>query len=155
MADYVVFTIGHGDLSWTELARLLHPAGIEVLVDVRSYPYYEFAPWFNRDQLEHLARREGWEYIWLGSLLGPLTEDGRVDYIAKETEPRYREGIKQLMGIAGERRACLLGSQPEPTAGHRHHLVAQTLLRHNIAVRHLLHNGRVFAAQSDLFHSYE
>ena len=155
MAQYTVYTAGHGDLSWDEFKLLLRPYGIEMLLDVRSFPYSDSAPWFNRDRLEHLSRGEGWEYLWLGALLGPLTEDGRVDYVAKEAEVRYREGIKQLMGLAGERCTCLLASQLDPRQSHRHHLVAQTLMRYDVGVRHIMPDGSACAAQADLFHSLQ
>lgn len=152
MACYTVYTIGHGELSWEALLLLLRPCDVEVLADVRSFPYSPTSPWFNRDRLEHLARREGLEYIWLGSRLGPLTQDGRVDYLAKESEARYRQGIDQLLSIAGERRTCLLGGPAAPQGSHRHQLIAQTLLRHDVAVEHVLHDGTTCAAHADLFH---
>jgi uncharacterized protein (DUF488 family) len=152
MACYTVYTIGHGEMSWDGLASLLGPHQVEVLVDVRSFPYSPAAPWFNRDQLEHLARRTGLEYAWLGSRLGPLTEDGRVDYLAKENEARYRQGIDELLSIAGERRTCLLGGPAEPQGSHRHQLIAQTLLRHDVGVVHILHDGTTCTAHADLFH---
>lgn len=126
---------------------------IEVLADVRSFPYVPDAPWFNRDRLEQLARKSGWEYLWLGSQLGALTEDGRVDNVAKEREGRYRQGIKQLLALAGERVTCLVGAQADPLGSHRHSLIAQTLLRHDVGVVHLLHEGDSVTAQADLFHS--
>jgi uncharacterized protein (DUF488 family) len=153
MAEYSVYTVGHGLLSWDAFARLLKPFGVEMLIDVRSFPYVEAAPWFSRDQLEHLARREGLEYLWLGGHLGPLTDDGRVDYVAREREPRYREGISMLLSLASERVCCLLGAQADPYSGHRHQLIAQTLLKHNVAVVHILEDSATLSAQPDLFHS--
>jgi len=155
MPQYTIYTVGHSDLSWDAFARLVRPYQIEVLLDVRSFPYCNDFPWFNRDQLEHLARREGWEYLWLGALLGPLTEDGRVDYLTKEAEPRYRQGIQQLMGLAGERCCCLLSSQANPLASHRHHLIAQTILRYDIGVEHILPDGETCRAHADLFHGLQ
>ncbi|MCH7472560.1 DUF488 domain-containing protein [bacterium] len=152
MPQFTVFTVGHGQLSWDALMRLLTGSGVEVLIDVRAYPYSELAPWFDRDRLEHLVRRAGLEYLWLGSQLGALTAGGRVDYISKEREPRYREGIGQLLTLAGERQTCLLGSQLDPLLSHRHHLIAQTLLRHDVGVVHLLEDGSTVAAHADLFH---
>lgn len=153
MPQYTVLTVGHAELSWEEFLRLLRPFHPEVLVDVRSFPYVDSLPWFNRDRLEHLARREGWEYLWLGAGLGPLTEEGRVDYLAKETEPRYRLGIAQLLDIAAERRTCLFAAQGNPFISHRHQLIAQTLLHHDVGVEHILHDGSLVTAQADLFHS--
>lgn len=152
MPQYTVYTVGHGVMGWDELVRLLAPHAVEMLVDVRAYPYVEAAPWFNRDRLEHLTRAAGMEYLWAGGKLGALSADGRLDYLAKEREPRYRDGIAQLLGLAAECRACLLGSQPEPLESHRHHLIAQTLLRHDVGVQHILQDGSCVEARADLFH---
>jgi uncharacterized protein (DUF488 family) len=153
MAQFTVYSIGHGLLSWDELTRLLKPLEIEVLVDVRAYPYTEVAPWFNRDRVEQMARRTGYEYLWLGGQLGALTSDGRLDYLSKEQDPRYREGILELLTMAHERQVCLFSAQADPQHSHRHHLIAQTLMRHDVRVLHILHDGELVQAQADLFHS--
>jgi uncharacterized protein (DUF488 family) len=152
MPQYSIYTIGHGQLSWEEFRRLLAPRLVEMLVDVRSFPYVQDAPWFNRDRLEQEARKCGWEYMWLGNQLGPLTEDGRVDNVAKEREGRYRQGVQQLLALAGERIVCLVGAQPDPLASHRHQLIGQTLLRHDVGVIHIMLDGTSLHAQADLFH---
>jgi uncharacterized protein (DUF488 family) len=152
MGHYTVYTIGHGEQDWDSVARQLRAYGVELLVDARAYPYVTGAHHFDRDRLEHLARREGIEYVWLGSNLGALTADGRVDYIAKEREPRYREGINELLGLAHDRCVCVLASQADPELSHRHHLIAQTLIRCDVEVRHILPGGSDVLAQADLFH---
>ena len=129
MACYTVYTVGHGELSWDGLAQLLGPHQVEVLVDVRSFPYSPAAPWFNRDQLEHLARRTGLEYAWLGSRLGPLTEDGRVDYLAKENEARYRQGLATGVEVLDARQALSQTQALYYQAVHSHVLAKLALER--------------------------
>jgi uncharacterized protein (DUF488 family) len=151
MPQYCVYTVGHGTEDWDSFARRLQDFSIEVLLDVRTLPYVECS-WFNRDRLEGNSRKKGWEYLWLGGKLGPLTEDGRLDYLAKEREKRYQDGIVELMNLAAERTVCLLSSQLDPLDSHRHHLIAQTLMRHDIGVLHIMENGEKMYAQADLFH---
>lgn len=152
MAQFTIYSVGHGLLTWEQFALLLQPLSVEIVVDVRAYPYVEAAPWFNRDRLEHMVRRNGWEYLWLGSQLGALTADGRLDYLCKEQDPRYREGILELMTLGHERQVVLLSAQANPQHSHRHHLIAQTLIRHDVRVLHVLHDGELTSAQADLFH---
>lgn len=152
MCEYTIYTVGHGELSWNDFARLLRPFNIELLADLRAFPYFEAAPWFSRDQLEKNSRKEGWEYVWLGRSLGALTVEGRVDNLAKEREPGYHQGIKDLLGMASELSTCLVGPQADPYQSHRHHLVTQTLLRQRVGVKHILPGGALVRAQSDLFH---
>ncbi|MDQ3023412.1 MAG: DUF488 domain-containing protein [bacterium] len=152
MGHYTVYTAGHGELDWDGFTRLLGPYSVEIVVDVRSNPFTTNAPDFNRDRVEYLARRDGMEYLWLGSKLGALTENGRVDYIAREREARYRSGIQELLDLAHDRTVCVLGGASDPERSHRHLLIAQTLLRQHVEVRHILHGGAALAAQADLFH---
>jgi uncharacterized protein (DUF488 family) len=152
MGHYTIYTAGHGGRDWESFAGLLRPHSIEIIADVRAFPYNDAAPEFNRDRIEHLARNEGWEYVWLGGQLGALTADGRVDNVAREREPRYRAGIQELLGLAHDRTVCLLGGQADPEHSHRHQLIAQTLLRCDVEVRHILPSGTAVPAQADLFH---
>ena len=153
MAEYSVYTIGHGDISWDRFVSLVHRHPVQMIVDIRAFPYYDAAPWFNRDRLEHSIRRQGWEYMWLGSKLGSLTSDGRLDHLAKEHEPAYRDGVKELLSMAGGTCVCLLGTQPDHHNTHRHQLIAQTLLRQDVEVLHILPGGELEPACADLFHS--
>lgn len=153
MGQYSVFTIGHGETAWHDFAYALRLNAVELLVDVRAWPYSECAPWFDRERIERGARSEGMEYLWLGAQLGALTADGRADFIAREREPRYREGINELLSLAQDRRACLVSSQPDPFASHRHQLIAQTLMRHDVEVLHILPGGQLAHAVADLFHA--
>jgi uncharacterized protein (DUF488 family) len=153
MAEYSIYTIGHGEVSWDGFTALLRPYPVQLLADIRAFPYYDAAPWFNRDRLEHACRRHGLEYIWLGSKLGALTSDGRLDHLAKEHEPAYRDGISELLSIAGQTCSCLLGTQPMHHYSHRHQLIAQTLLRQDVEVLHILPCGALEPATADLFHS--
>jgi len=73
--------------------------------------------------------------------------------VVKERETRYREGIQQLLALAGEHAVCLFSGQENPLLSHRHLLIAQTLLRHDVAVTHILPDGNLVPAQADLFHS--
>jgi uncharacterized protein (DUF488 family) len=156
VSDYHVFTIGHGESTWEEFIFRLRPYGIEALIDVRSHPY-TFpplgTPWFDRDRIEPLARRQGWEYLWLGGKVGALTVDGRVDNFVREQEAAYRSGIGELLDLAGERTVCLLGGHSDPFGSHVHTLISQTLLRHHVGVRHILMDGTLAEAYADLFHT--
>jgi len=154
--DYHILTIGHGENTWEEFIFRLRPQKIEALVDVRGWPYPSDSlalPWFHRDRIESLARKQGWEYIWLGAKIGALTVDGRVDNFVREQEPGYRAGIQELLELAGERVVCLLGGHSDPFGSHVHTLIAQTLLRHHVGVHHILMDGSTSEALADLFHT--
>ncbi len=123
------------------------------MVDTRSYPYSSHAEWFNRDRIENGLRKAGIEYVFMGSRLGGLTEDGKFDYIKREKDPLYQEGIKQLLEYAQEFNVAVMSSEANFLMSHRHHLIAQTLLRLRVEVVHINEFGDDVPAQPDLFHA--
>jgi uncharacterized protein (DUF488 family) len=150
---YTIYTIGHSDLTMAELVERLKARQITLVTDVRSYPYSSSADWFNRDRIENSLRKEGIEYLFVGSRLGGLTEDGRFDYIRREKNPAYQEGIKDLLGLAENYRIAVMSSEADYLHSHRHHLIAQTLLKLGVGVVHIDPSGDDAPAQADLFHA--
>ena len=150
---YRVYTVGHSDLSLAELVERLRARGVTMVVDARSYPYSTNADWFNRDRIENGLRKFGIEYVYLGSRLGGLTEDGKFDYIKREKDPRYQEGIKRLLELAQQFSVAVLTSEADFLKSHRHHLIAQTLLKLRVEVVHIDEAGDDTYAQADLFHA--
>lgn len=61
-----VFTIGHGGMDAAELERLLRRWGIELVVDVRSWPKAEYAPQFDMDRLQESLQEAGIDYASMG-----------------------------------------------------------------------------------------
>lgn len=57
-----VYTIGHSSVSAQDLIAALVEHQITILVDVRSVPYSQHTPQFNRETLEAALRRAGIEY---------------------------------------------------------------------------------------------
>jgi len=150
---YTVYTIGHSNLSLAELCERLKSRQIKFLVDVRTYPYSAHADWFNRDKIESPLRKEGIEYLYLGSMLGALTEDGRFDFVSREKDPKYQEGIKRLLELAQNFRVAVMSSEADFQVSHRHHLIAQTLLKLSVEVIHITETNQEEPAQPDIFHA--
>ena len=59
-----LLTVGHGTATESELAGLLHGAGVEFVVDVRSVPGSRRNPQFSRAQLEMWMPAAGLGYRW-------------------------------------------------------------------------------------------
>jgi uncharacterized protein (DUF488 family) len=150
---FTVYTIGHSDLQFAEFAARLAERGVNLVVDARSYPYSSFAEWFNRDRIEYALRKHGIEYMFMGARLGALTEDGRFDFIRREKDPEYQEGVKELLSLAEKYCVAVMSSEGDYMSSHRHHLIAQTLLRLSVEVVHITEGGDDAPAQADLFHA--
>lgn len=150
---YTVLTIGHSGLDLPRFVERLERRGVDLVVDVRSYPYSTFVEWFNRDRIEGSLRRRGIEYVFMGSQLGALTGDGRFDYIQREKDQTYRTGISRLLEYAQHYHVAVMSSEGDYRLSHRHHLIAQTLLKLSVKVLHITDTDDEVPAQADLFHA--
>jgi uncharacterized protein (DUF488 family) len=153
----------------------LRQHAILALVDVRSVPYSQYTPQFNREPFERLLRVEGIEYRFAGDFLGGRPKDPAlykhgeypaehanylklVDYALVAESELYQRGLAGLIRIAGKRRTTIMCSEEDPRDCHRHHLITPTLIERGIRVLHLRGSGEVEIAprrplvrQPDLF----
>ena len=99
-----LYTIGHSNHDAERFIELLRAHGIEAVCDVRSRPYSQYCPQFNREALEATLRQAGIRYVFFGRVFGARPEDascyrnGHVDYaLLAETDP-FRSGVRRLRG---------------------------------------------------------
>jgi len=154
MAPLTIWTIGHSSQSFEAFARLLLGEEIDVVVDVRSFPYSRFAPHFDREDLAPALRERGIRYGYLGEELGgrPAKEehydqDGHALYGLMAKEPAFREAIDRLVAGARDHRVALMCSEAEPRCCHRRLLVGKVLAEQGVELRHILRGGGVEVEQ--------
>jgi uncharacterized protein (DUF488 family) len=147
----VIWTIGHSNHTLEHFAKLLQAEGIEVVVDVRSYPYSRIAPHFNREELDAALRRVGTRYLFFGEELGgrpsreaDYDEDGHARYDRMAEQPGFQMAVQRLLSGAREHRVALLCSEGQPSECHRRLLVGKVLVDHGVALRHILPNGVIY-----------
>ncbi len=163
-ANAMVYTIGHSNVAAEEVVALLAANEIAVVVDVRSVPYSQYTPQFNREMFEATLKQAGIGYKFAGETLGGRPKDPtcyrsdvepksrgaflkQVDYGAVMNRAWYQKGIARLVEIAGTQRTVIMCSEEDPNDCHRHHLITQTLLPQGISVYHIRHTGTVEEAQ--------
>lgn len=155
-----IYTIGHSNVPASKLISLLKQHGIQVLVDVRSSPYSQYVPQFNREDLQAVLQREGLDYKYAGDYLGGRPKDPTcyknsqipdghadflhlVDYPAVMTKEWYQKGIDRLVEITLQARTAIMCSEENPERCHRQHLISQTLLQKGIEVLHIRGDGQL------------
>ncbi len=153
-----VYTIGHSNVPASKILDLLRQFEIRALVDVRSAPYSQYVPQFNRETFEHTLRLAGIEYQYLGDALGGRPKDpscykndqlpdGKadflhlVDYPAVMTRDFFRQGIDQLLKLSNHGRTAVMCSEEDPAQCHRHHLIGRYLTQQGITVLHVRGDG--------------
>jgi len=156
VADVELLTVGHGTLAAGELAGLLTGAGVELLVDVRSYPGSRRNPQFGREAMAEWVPGSGLGYRWERRLGGrrrarpdsvnvALRNEafrGYADHMAGE---EFRSGLDAVLVEAAERRTAVMCSETVWWRCHRRLLSDAAVLARGAGVRHLMHDGRLVA----------
>ncbi len=98
-----IWTVGHSNHDFETFVALVRAARIDFLVDVRSYPYSQVAPQFNREELQAAIELRGVRYLFLGSELGgrPQREDhydaaGHALYGDMAAQPPFQAAVERF-----------------------------------------------------------
>jgi uncharacterized protein (DUF488 family) len=144
-----IFTIGHSNHSVEHFQRLLSEYGVEVLVDVRSWPHSRYVEWVDRSRIAEVAQAVGARYLFLGKELGGRPDPaefydsaGYVLYGRLAKSAQFRAGIKRLCRGAERYRVAIMCSEENPASCHRRLLVSKVLLEEGWTVNHIRGDGR-------------
>lgn len=149
----LIHTIGHSDHTTMGFIELLRQHDITLVADVRSQPYSQWAPQFNRETLASDLEDAGIAYRFMGDALGGRPSDpalyvgGRPDYERMEQADVYRRGIECLLELACDERVVIMCGEGDYRQCHRHLLITQTLLKRGASVGHIKPDGRVVEAE--------
>ena len=147
-------TVGHGTLAAEALAALLSEAGVEVLVDVRSYPGSRRNPQFGREAMEQWVPTAGLEYTWIPALGGrrrpepssshtALRNDAFRAYADYMESAAFLAGVDELLAHAQGRSVAVMCSESVWWRCHRRLLADHLVLVRRLDVTHLMHDGRL------------
>lgn len=143
-----IHTVGHSDHTTAGFIDLLRQHDITLVVDVRSQPYSQWAPQFNRETLEQGLTEAGIAYRFMGDSLGGRPSDpdlytaGGPDYGRLEQTDGYQRGIEELLDMARTEHAAVMCGEGDYRQCHRHLLITQTLLKRGIDVLHIKPDGQ-------------
>jgi len=150
----MIYTIGHSNNKIDDFMNLLLSFKIEMVLDVRSYPYSKYNPQFNGKTIAQTLSNSGIAYEYLGDCLGGRPRDptcykagkipeGKANYLElvdyEEVSKRdwYIKGIYRLIELAKTKRIALMCSEEDPNRCHRHHLIAKTLVNNQMQIGHI------------------
>jgi uncharacterized protein (DUF488 family) len=153
-----IYTIGHSNVPAAKIIDLIARYEIKVLVDVRSSPYSQYCPQFNRETFEFTLKQAGVDYKYAGEFLGGRPKDPTcykdrslpdghddflhlVDYPAVMTRDFFQKGIQRLVKLAEDNRVVVMCSEEDPAQCHRHHLIGKYLVQRGLTVLHIRGDG--------------
>jgi uncharacterized protein (DUF488 family) len=148
-----IWTVGHSTRSGEEFTEILRAHGVEVLVDVRSFPSSRRYPWFNRDALSVSLGETRIEYKHephLGGRRKPRPDShnsawrneqfrGYADHM--ETE-EFKNGVRQLLELAAGKRVAIMCAEAVWWRCHRS-LISDYLKAEGHEVIHILDEKKV------------
>jgi len=146
-----VFTVGHSNRSLAEFVALLQEHGIELLVDVRSFPSSRRHPQFNRPALERELPRAGVRYLWMGRELGGMRDEARADsphtaleaggfrnYADHMGTPLFAQGVARLLEESANARVACMCAEKDWHECHRRYLSDALVSLRETPVLHIL-----------------
>jgi uncharacterized protein (DUF488 family) len=119
-----IFSIGPGNESADKFIERLEKWSIDCLVDLRSEPYSQYVPQFNRDRLTDLVRKVHIDYLYFGDRLGGRPSEGFEKY---RSSPRFKENIVLLLSKIEGKTAALMCSEFDITKCHRRFIVEEII----------------------------
>ncbi len=142
-----LYTIGHSNHSIETFLNLLLQHDITAVADVRSSPYSQYNPQYNRENLKPALVRAGLSYVYLGKELGPRSDDpacyenGRVSYEKLAGTELFRTGLQRLLKGLETHRVVIMCAEKDPIVCHRMILICRALRSEPITIRHILEDG--------------
>ena len=149
MMSEILYTVGHSNRSLDDFLLTIKSHSIGAIADVRSYPYSNMNPQFDRESLSASLNEQGIAYVFLGKELGARSnepscyEDGKVQYERLARTELFQEGLVRVLQGMERYRVALMCAEKEPLACHRTILVSRHLVERGIRVRHILSSTEV------------
>ena len=147
-----VFTVGHSTRSGEEFVQILKAHGIEVLVDVRSFPGSRRYPQFNRPALSEALAQAGIEYRHeprLGGRRRPRADSHNTAwrnpsfraYADHMESEEFRSGVEGLLELARDARVAVMCAEAVWWRCHRS-LISDYLKAEGHTVIHILDENK-------------
>jgi len=140
----VIYSVGTSTRTSEEFLALFREHGIEVGVDIRSFPTSRF-PHFIKNSLQGTLKSVGIDYYYLGKELGGFRKGG---YSAHMETDSFQKGLERLEEIGRERRTAFFCSEKFPWRCHRR-WVARRLTQKGWKVIHIIEKGKIWVPRKE------
>ena len=145
----MLFTIGYTAFQTEDFIDTLKQNKIKALVDVRSTPYSEHYPDYNKENLERLLAKSKIQYRNFVAEFGArqierryFSPEGYLDFERFVESPNFRNGYKMVIdALAKGHNIVLMCAEKDPATCHRSIMITRAFHERGIEVTHLLANG--------------
>ncbi|HAK88303.1 MAG TPA: hypothetical protein DHV16_10895 [Nitrospiraceae bacterium] len=151
-----LFTIGYSGRTIDDFIALLKQHKITALCDVRSMPYSNRNPQFNRESLKMVLKSHSIDYAFLGEELGARPKDpscyvdGKAIYQKIAASPLFTAGLERIeVGVQKGYILTLMCAEKDPLTCHRSILICKNLRGRMIDIHHII-DREITETQTDL-----
>ena len=146
-----LFTVGHSNHTIEHFLNLLISHNISAIADVRSSPYSQYSPQFNKELLEQSLRDTNIEYVFLGKELGARSSEDscyvedQAKYELIALSPVFQLGLDRVLQGIDRYRVSLMCSGADPLMCHRTILICRELkkIHLDLKISHILGDGAI------------
>jgi uncharacterized protein (DUF488 family) len=143
-----IYTVGYATRTLDVFLHILKQHQVDVVADVRSVPYSQYHPEFNRENLRAELNRRRMRYVFLGDHCGARSTDrncfrnGKVNFSLLAGTPAFQTGLERLVNGAQTYRVALMCAELDPIACHRGILICKHL-KQSLDIDHILNDGKL------------
>ncbi|NPV49671.1 MAG: DUF488 domain-containing protein [Candidatus Methanofastidiosum sp.] len=114
----IIYTIGHSNRKITDFISILKRFDVEVLIDIRTFPFSKYVPDYNKENISRKLIDNGIEYAYKGDKLGGMPAEGFSQYRISE---RYSQALHELLGeiISNKKTVALMCAEKDYNNCHR------------------------------------
>lgn len=143
---YAIYTIGYSGFTVDEFLHALISHKVNAVIDVRSNPFSEYKPEYNKPALELLLKKKNIYYRNYANEFGArqedrkfFNEDGYLDFEKFSESKQFQEGVNTLCEAMKKGYAfALMCAEKHPVNCHRAILVARAFHERGIKVIHIM-----------------
>lgn len=144
-----LLTVGHSDYPQERLLEILNNAGVELLVDVRSFPGSRKHPHFSKERMEVWIPQGGIKYNWnaeLGGFRKPQKDTNSPGLRHKSFQaygdymltPTFHSAMIDLLKTAKDCRVAVMCSESCWWRCHRRLISDAATMLFKVDVRHIM-----------------
>ncbi|MDE6585515.1 MAG: DUF488 domain-containing protein [Clostridia bacterium] len=150
MNDIVIYTIGYTGFTRDEMLQELINRNINALIDVRSSPFSERYPDYNKVEFAEFLKLNGIVYRNYSVEFGArqdapeyYTSDGYLDFNKFAASKKFIDGVNKIISSAQQNyKFVLMCAEKDPITCHRTILVAKAFYERGCHIIHILPNHK-------------
>lgn len=151
----ILYTIGHSNHNVEQFIELLKKNGVDVVVDVRSTPYSQYATQFNINEIRRTLKEHGLVYIHMGEEFGARREDrslydkdGKLDFELTKKSDAFKKGVRRIEdGLEKGFHIAFMCSEKHPEDCHRCILVGKAFYDMGYTILNILEDGSTMSQE--------